>query len=190
MLFPVSILALLAACVPQTDGPALSGTFASSRNPKSPRTVISTPTCTGGWGPYIGKELPDFTITWKDAFKETNLDAFDIKVEGVGEPWYSTCGDETTESWGIIYVEIEAAIYVEDARDPDLLGKTLAKIYPAVNTLILNEKDLAGARLAIRFFTRTDRSKFVAVRCNFQQGLILIQEGKHGKELYETKCTG
>jgi hypothetical protein len=148
-----------------------------------------TATCTGGWGPYIGKDMPDLTAAWQAAFRETGLEAQNVKVQGVGETWVSICGDRRTESWGAAYHEILATILVADIGDADLLGATIEKVYRALEPLVANEKLLAGANLGIRFISKTDEDEVLAVNCNYQQGLVLMEEGKNGRELFDSTCT-
>jgi hypothetical protein len=148
-----------------------------------------TATCTGGWGPYIGKDMPDLTAAWQAAFRETGLEARDVKVEGVGETWVSICGDRRTESWGAAYHEILATILVADIGDPDELGAAIEKVYRVLDPLVANEKLLAGARLGILFIAKTDANEVLAVDCNYQQGLVMMDEGKAGMELFDSTCT-
>ena len=167
-------LAVLTACVPQANNlPFLS----------------PTPTCTGGWGPYIGKDMPEWTQAWQAAFAETHLEAMDVKVQGVGETWVSICGGKRTESWGMAYAQIQATLLVDDVQDPELLGNTMEKVYRAVKTLTSNQPDLAKANLSILFVSRTDKNQVVRRNCNFVQGLEMMGQGTSGKKLFEATCT-
>jgi hypothetical protein len=154
------------------------------------KAATPTSTCGEGWGPYISKDMPEWTKEWQAAFTETGLEAIDGKVQGVGETRYSFCGEKTTEEWGAAYYEIQAAILVANTKDHELLGKAMGKVYPAVDRLIQKEKGLAEANLAIRLISKNDRKEIVPVTCRFIPRLELIRQGKSGKELFEATCTG
>ena len=142
-----------------------------------------------GRGPYIGKEIPDWTNTWKEAFGETDLEASELKVEGVGETSTKICNGETTESWGMAYAQIQATIIVNNVKDSTELGNMLVKIYQAVKILTTHEKDLAEANLSILFVSRKDKNEVVGRNFNHTQGIILMEQGKVGKELFQATCS-
>jgi hypothetical protein len=148
-----------------------------------------TPTCSWGWRPYTGKEIPDWTSAWKEALSETDLEASELKVEGVGETSVRFCDGKTTESWGMVYQEIQATILVDDVKSLDILGNTLVKVYQAVNVLTTNERDLAKARLLLLFRSRKDENEVVRRDCNHNLGIPMMKQGKSGKELFEVTCS-
>ena len=166
-------LAVLTACVPQANNLPF---------------LAPTPTCSGGWGPYIGKDMREWTQAWQAAFRDTQLEAVDVKVQGVGETWVSFCGGKRTESWGMAYAEIQATLRVDDVQDPALLGDAMEKVYRAVKTLILNQPDLAKANLSILFVSRTDKNQVMHRNCNFDRGLEMMGQGTSGKKLFEATC--
>jgi hypothetical protein len=55
-----------------------------------------TPTCSYGWGPFIGKDVPEWTNIWKEAISASDLEVKDVKVQGKGkngmELFEATCG--------------------------------------------------------------------------------------------------
>jgi hypothetical protein len=166
----------------------LSAACSTQINPLS-FSAAPTPTCTWGWGPYIGKEIPELTNAWKEAFGETGLEAKDLKVEGVGETSFSICNGKTSESWGAVYKEIKATIIVDDVKALGVLGNAMERIYPAVKILTAKEKDLAKANLAILFVSRKDKNEVLRRNCNHVHGIILMEQGKNGKELFQATCS-
>jgi hypothetical protein len=189
LLLLLSALAHSAACVPQVNTPPLSETPTVTPSSTPTRLIAPTSTCSWGWGPYIGKEVPSWTNAWKETFSETDLEASELKVEGVGETSVKICNGETTESWGTAYAEIKATIIVDDVKDSNGLGNTLAKVYQAVKILTTNEKDLAEANLSILFVSRKDKNEVMRRNCNHNQGIIMVEQGKVGKELFEATCS-
>jgi hypothetical protein len=149
---------------------------------------LPTPTCSGGWGPYIGKDIPELTTSWVVAFKESGLEGRDIKVQGVGETWVWFCNGKSTESWGMAYTEIQATIIVDDIKDFESLGIIMEKVYRSIKSLIAKEEGLSESRLSILFVSKDDNKEALSRTCNFNQGISMMEEGVSGKELFEETC--
>ena len=155
----------------------------------SGQALKPTPTCSYGWGPFIGKDVPGWTNAWKAAIHAANLETKDVRVQGIGETSFFYCGGKTTEAWEMAYPEIQATILVDDVQDPDTLGNILVKVYRAVQILVTDEQDLAEANLSILFASRTDQGEVLRRSCNHNQGILMIEQGKSGRELFEATCS-
>jgi hypothetical protein len=152
------------------------------------RLLKPTPTCSYGWGPYTGKDVPDWTAAWKEVISHADLEVKDVRVQGIGETSFIYCGGKATESWERAYLEIQATITVEDVKNLDTLGDTMVKVYRAVKILITNEKGLAEANLSILFASRKDQSEVMRCSFNHNLGIVMIARGKNGRELFEATC--
>jgi hypothetical protein len=134
------------------------------------------------------KDVPDWTSAWKEAISHADLEVKDVRVQGIGETSFIYCGGKATESWERAYLEIQATITVEDVKNLDTLGDTMVKVYRAVKILITNEQDLSEANLSILFASRKDQSDVMRRSCNHNPGIVMIEQGKNGKELFEATC--
>ena len=151
--------------------------------------VKPTPTCNYGWGPYLGKDVPGWTDAWNEAIREAGVEVKDARVQGIGETSFIFCGGEATESWEMAYQEIQATLLVEDVSDLDALGDSMVRVYRAVQILVSTEKDLAEANLSILFVSGKDQSDAMRWSCSHIQGIVMIEQGKNGRELFDATCS-
>ncbi len=144
---------------------------------------IATPACQGGFGPYIGKDLPELSRAWVKAIQSTNLETTDVKVQGVGETWTNSCNGKVTQSWGMAYREYQAVILLEDIENTESLGAATRKVYQSLKSL--NEADRKDANLSLVF---KDGSKVLRRFCDFELGFSLMEQGKTDQEVFEATC--
>ncbi len=169
--FTACVMILLTACLPSRM-----------------LTPLTTSTCNGGWEPYTSREFPEQSLTWQVGLRETGLEVKDIQVLGWGETWVNLCGSEVTRSWGQAYVEISATILVDDVKDAAALSDTLTHVYPVVKSLVSAEEDLSDARLRLTFTSRQGENESIEVQCDFSQGILLVEQGQGGSDLFISTC--